>query len=80
MFVLNRKQIINSNMSKYVKEYTNKWLLNLKEKYSNNSHIIRVYDLVKYKNEEPKLTNSFFIPFVSFILFLASYNSCKSIS
>ena len=80
MFVLNRKQIINSNMSKYVKEYTNKWLLNLKEKYSNNSHIIRVYDLVKCKNEEPKLPNSFFIPFVSFILFLASYNSCKSIS
>ena len=81
MFVLNRKQFVNPEMSKYVKDYTNKWTRNLTEKYSNNSSYTRVSDLVKHTNEEPKLPNSFYIlPFVSLISFLAGYNFCKSIS
>lgn len=85
MFVLNRKQFINPEMSQYFKDYTNKWIRNFtnlqKEKYSNNSQYIRVSDLVKSANEQPKLPNSFYIiPFVSLISFLAGYNFCKSIS
>ena len=81
MFILNRKQMINPEMSKYIKEYTNKWLINLQEKYSNDSPYKRVSDLVKQKDEELELPNCFFmIPFVSLVSFLAGYNFCKSIS
>lgn len=82
MFVLNRKQFIIPKMSKYIREYTNKWTTNFvslqKEKYSNNSPCIRVSDLVKHANEEPKFPNSFYI-LISLIYFLAGYNFCKSI-
>lgn len=79
MFVLNRKQILNPEMSNYIKEHTNKWIKNLKEKYSNKSPYIKVSDLVKH--EEPNMPNNFLlIPFVSLISFLAGYNFCKSIS
>ena len=81
MFVLNRKQLVNPEMSKYIKDYTNKWLINVQENYSNNSSYKRVSDLVKQTNEESKVPNCFFIiPFVSLVSFLAGYNFCKSIS
>jgi len=78
MFVVNHKQIINSDIYKYIKEYTNKWTINLislqKEKHSNNFPHIIVSDLVKHKNEDTKLPDNFLIiPFVSLISFLAGY-------
>ena len=80
MFVLNRKPFINPEISQYVKDYTNTLTRNLqKEKYSNNYPYIRVSDLVKHANDEPKLPNCFYI-LISFISFLAGYNFCKSIS
>lgn len=79
MFALNRKQIINPEMSKYIKEQTNKWLKSFEEKHSNDSAYLRVSNLVKH--EEPKIPNNLLlIPFVSLISFLAGYNFCKSIS
>lgn len=79
MFCLNRKQSVSPEISKYIKEQTNKWLKNVEEKYSNNTPYIRVSDLVKH--DQPKIPNNFFlIPIVSLISFLAGYNFCKSIS
>jgi hypothetical protein len=73
MLNLNRRQFINQETSKYIKEQTNKWL----EKYSNphNSiQYVRVSDLVKQKDMDPKLPNNYLIlPFVSLISFLAGY-------
>jgi hypothetical protein len=74
MLNLNRRQFINPEMSKYIKEQTNKWL----EKYSkthNSIQGIRVSDLVKQKYMDPKLPDLYIIlPFVSLISFLAGYN------
>lgn len=71
-----KKQFVNPEMSKYIKEQTNKWLKN----YSNNSHYTRVSDLVKQTNEDSKLPNNYLIlPFVSLISFLAGYNFCNLI-
>jgi len=80
MFVLNRKQIINPEMAKYIKEQNKKWIKSIEEKYSNNSaYVTTGSNLVKY--EEPKIPNIFLLmPFVSLISFLAGYNFRKSIS
>jgi hypothetical protein len=74
MLNLNRNKFINPEMSKYIKEQTNKWL----EKYStprNSIQGIRVSDLVKQTDMDPKFPNTYLIlPFVSLISFLAGYN------
>jgi len=77
----NTNHKITPEMSKYLKEYTNKWLLNLKESYSNkslleiNNNGIRVSDLVKSKYEDTNFPKCYFIlPFVSLFSFLAGYN------
>jgi|688.fasta_scaffold1002478_1 hypothetical protein len=83
MLILNSKQFVNPEMSKYIKEQTNKWLISLQEKHSNKPNYIsglRVSDLVKQTDIEPKLPNNYFIlPFVSLISFLAGYKFCNLI-
>jgi hypothetical protein len=76
MFSFNRKHFIDPELSKYIKEQHNKWLIN----YSNNSVLkdypgVKVSDLVKHKNEGNIFPNSSFI-FISLISFLAGYNFC----
>ena len=68
MFTLRRCPLISSEMSKYIKDSTNKSL----EKYTNN------FKFVISDKTDPL---SFFVlfPFVSLISFLAGYNYCKLI-
>ncbi len=81
MLHLNRKQFVNPEMSKYIKEQTNKWLTSLQKKHSDKSISgVRVSDLVKQTTIDPELPNHYFIlPFVSLISFLAGYNFCNLI-
>jgi hypothetical protein len=67
MFSLKRYPMLSPEMSKYIRESTNKSIENYK---------INPYSLVLFeKNDPPK----FFalLPFVSFISFLAGYKFCK---
>jgi hypothetical protein len=68
MFALRRHPLISPEMSKYIKDTTNKSL----EKYTNNSKFV-----IPDKKDPP----NFFIllPFVSLISFLAGYKFCKLI-
>ena len=68
MFTLRKRPLISSEMSKYIKDSTNKSL----EKYTNN------FKFVISDKTDPL---SFFVlfPFVSLISFLAGYNYCKLI-
>ena len=68
MFALRRRPLISPEMSKYIKDITNKSL----EKYTNN---------VKFVIPDKKELPNFFLllPFVSLISFLAGYNFCKLI-
>ena len=68
MFTLRRCPLISSEMTKYIKDSTNKSL----EKYTNN------FKFVISDKTDPL---SFFVlfPFVSLISFLAGYNYCKLI-
>jgi hypothetical protein len=84
MFCLKQHRFINPEMSKYIKEQTNKSIAMLQEKYSNKNKSewdsafgTRVSDLVKSTdlNPDPKIPSIYFIlPFVSLISFLAGYN------
>ena len=84
MFCLKQHRFINPEMSKYIKEQTNKSIAMLQEKYSNKNKSewdsafgIRVSDLVKSTdlNPDPKIPSIYFIlPFVSLLSFLAGYN------
>jgi len=80
MFSFSRKHVIEPELSKYIKEQHNKWLIN----YSNNSVLkgypggypgVKVSDLVKHKNGGNIFPNYSFI-FISLISFLAGYNFC----
>lgn len=81
MFVLNRKQFVNHEMSKYINTQTNKWLQKLDELYSNKSMEctkISVSDLVKDTSMVSKLPNTnLIISIVSLISFLAGYKFCN---
>ena len=68
MFTLRRCPLISSEMSKYIKDSTNKSL----EKYTNN------FKFVISDKTDPL---GFFVlfPFVSLISFLAGYKFCKLI-
>lgn len=79
MLNFNRKQFVNPEISKYIKEQTNKWI----QKHSNNSVStlhgstigLSISDLVKQKHEDIKLPKCYLIiPFVSLLSFLAGYN------
>ena len=83
MLKINREQLVNPEMSKYIKEQTYKYTSNLvtklQEKYSINSPC-RTCPNISGQNINPKLPNSYFIlPFVSLISFLAGYKFCKVI-
>jgi hypothetical protein len=69
MFTLRRYPLISSEMSKYIKDSTNKSL----ENYTNN---------FKFVIHDKTVPLSFFVlfPFVSLISFLAGYNYCKLIT
>jgi hypothetical protein len=68
MFALRRHPLISPEMSKYIKDTTNKSL----EKYTNKSKFV-----IPDKKDPP----NFFLllPFVSLISFLAGYKFCKLI-
>ena len=84
MFSLKQHRFINPEMSKYIKEQTNKSIAKLQEKYSNKNKSdwdstfgTRVSDLVKstHLNPDPKIPSIYFVlPFVSLLSFLAGYN------
>lgn len=84
MLNLNRRQFINPEMSKYIKEQTNKSIARLQEQYSKKDKLEwesafpkQVSDLVKHSDIDIKenLPNYYFIlPLVSLISFLAGYN------
>jgi hypothetical protein len=83
MFCLKKQNFVNPEMSKYLKEQTNKSIARLQEKYSNKNKSewesafgTRVSDLVKYTDlgAEPKMPNIYFaLSFVSLLSFLAGY-------
>lgn len=93
MFNLNSKLKINPEMSLYLKQQTNKWLISLQEKYSNNINStsansansanyyngIRISDLVKPNYDDNNLPKSYFI-YISLFSFLAGYNFYKVIN
>ena len=71
MYRFKSNSFVNPEMSKYLKEQTNKCI----EKHLNNYNTLRVSSLVKCKNIEPKLPGFCFgLAFVSLISFLAGYN------
>jgi hypothetical protein len=84
MFSLKQHRFINPEMSKYIKEQTNKSIAMLQEKYSNKNKPewdlafgTRVSDLVKSTDidPDPKIPSIYFLlPFVSLMSFLAGYN------
>jgi len=82
MFGLKQSLFVNPEMSKYIKEQTNKSITRLQEQYSkkdksewDSAFGIRVSDLVKTTDLNPKLPNIYFVlPFVSLLSFLAGYN------
>jgi hypothetical protein len=83
MFCLKQQNFVNPEMSKYLKEQTNKSIERLLENYSNKNKSelesafgTRVSDLVKYRDmgREPNLPNIYFtLSFVSLLSFLAGY-------
>jgi hypothetical protein len=83
MFCLKQQNFVNPEMSKYLKEQTNKSIERLLENYSNKNKSelesafgTRVSDLVKYTylKPEPKMPNIYFtLSFVSLLYFLAGY-------
>ena len=79
MFGLKQSLFVNPEMSKYIKEQTNKSITRLQEQYSKKKWDLaietRVSDLVKTPVLNPKLPYIYFVlPFVSLISFLAGYN------
>jgi len=84
MFWLKQQHFVNPEMSKYIKEQTNKSIAKLQEKYSNKNKSdwdsafgTRVSDLVKSTDlkPDPKIPSIYFVlPFVSLLSFLAGYN------
>ena len=84
MFGLKQSLFVNPEMSKYIKEQTNKSITRLQEQYSkkdksecDSAFGTRVSNLVKIEdlNLNPKFPNIYFVlPFVSLISFLAGYN------
>ena len=77
MFMMFKKNYINPNLSKYIKEENNKWL----KKYSTNSNFqnevgLRVGYLVKQKTKNFNNSSFFFIMLTSFItIILVGCNS-----
>jgi hypothetical protein len=63
LFSINRRHIINSEISNYIKEQTNKYIENIKKRGSPG-----VYQL-----------NNILIPFVSLLSLLVGYNLYKLI-
>ena len=71
------KYFIKPETLKYIEERHNRWLIN----YSNNAVSksypgVKVSDLVKQKNEKPKI--DIFSIFIGLISFLAGYN-CRNL-
>jgi len=64
LFSINRRHIINSEISNYIKEQTNKYIENIKKRGSTG-----VY----------QLNNNILIPFVSLLSLLVGYNLHKLI-
>ena len=70
MFCLNRRPMISPEISKYLRDTTNKAIHN-RFKTPYISH------LLLNENIEPKDVSLWLFPFVSLISFLAGYNFCK---
>ena len=67
MFCLQRKSLINNDLTNYIKDTTNKSLEKYKKfNYLNFFHV--------QENNKPSDNNLFIIPFVSFFSFLAGYH------
>jgi hypothetical protein len=71
MFYIGRKPVINPEMSKHIREQTNKFANKLKEKYSN----INGKNLVITQNKDFHNCCNI-IPFVSLFSFILGYNFC----
>lgn len=81
MFSLNRKPIINPELSKYIKEKNLEMQNKLSQTYSINTNNKNIFGLVKQTNKQPDLPNyMFLLPLVSLMSFMAGYKFCKSIS
>lgn len=74
MYNLYGKYKVSAEMSKYIKEQTNKWVERHIKNNSLKKSAIEVSNLVKQKYEDTSFSkNSLIMPFLSFISFLAGY-------